>query len=101
MRSRPYAAYALIIATYWTLLGSVITLARRLRRPMPEGFSLPELLALGLATYRLSRTATHDRVTTVLRLPFVDPDRGPVQPEGTRGMPRGKGLRLAMGQLFT
>lgn len=101
MRSRPYAYYALVIATYWALFGGIVTLVRRLGRPVPEGFSLGELIALALATFRLSRTATYDRVTTVVRLPFVDPNKGPIQPEGTRGVPKGRGLRLALGQLFT
>lgn len=101
MRSRPYGSYALVIVAYWALFAGVVALLRRLRRPLPEGFSMAELTALGLATYRLSRTAVYDRVTTVLRLPFVDPDRGPVNPEGTRGMPRGEGLQLSLGQLFT
>lgn len=59
------------------------------------------MLALGLATYRLSRLLTYERVTTVFRLPFVDPNRGPTRPEGTRGVPKGEGLQLALGQLFT
>lgn len=101
MRSRPYLAYTLVIAAYWALFGGIASLIQRLGKPVPEGFSLAETIALALATFRLSRTATYDRVTTVVRLPFVDPNKGPIQPEGTRGMPRGSGLQLSLGQLFT
>ena len=98
---RPYTAYALVIAGYWTLFGAFVALILRSSKPITQLFSWVDLATLSLATFRLSRMATYDRVTTVLRLPFVDPDKGPVQPEGTRGMPRGSGLRLAIGQLFT
>lgn len=90
-----------MIAGYWALFGGIASLIRRLDRPVPQSFSLAEIVALALATFRLSRTATYDRVTSVVRLPFVDPNKGPIQPEGTRGMPRGRGFQLAMGQLFT
>ncbi|MGI5837455.1 MAG: DUF1360 domain-containing protein [Chloroflexota bacterium] len=101
MRSRPYWAYALVITSYWALFGGMVSLIRRSGKQVPEGFSLAEIIALGLATFRLSRTATYDRVTAVVRLPFVDPNKGPIQPEGTRGMPKGSGLQLSLGQLFT
>jgi len=101
LRSRPYLSYALVIAGYWALFGGITALVRRLGRPVPEGFSMGEIIVLALATFRLSRTATYDRVTTVLRLPFVDTTKGPIQPEGTRGIPRGSGMQMSLGQLFT
>lgn len=101
MRNRPYAAYALMIATHLSLFAGAAALGRRLQRPLPRDFSVGDLMALGFATFRLSRLVTYERVTTVQRLPFVDPNRGPTHPEGTRGMPRGQGLQLALGQLFT
>jgi hypothetical protein len=55
---------------------------------------------IGVATYRLSRLITHDRVTSVFRLPFVEEGKGYEQIEGTQEQPKGRGLQLALGQLL-
>ena len=39
---------------------------------MPESIAYGDLLLLGIATYKLSRLISSDRVTSPLRAPFVE-----------------------------
>lgn len=99
--SRPHGAYALIVAVYLALLGGVAARVRRTPELLTETPPPRELFLLGLATYRLSRLLTYDRVTSVLRLPVVEEGRGTQHLEGTQEQAKGTGLQLALGQLFT
>lgn len=101
MIRRPYGAYAFLSASWWALLAGNVLLARQLGRHLPSRVGTTEVLALGLATYRLSRLVAFDRVTSLLRSPFVRTVKGPGRPEGAREAPRGTGLRRALGELFT
>jgi hypothetical protein len=96
----PHSAYALIIASYLTFFSLVAALAGRKRRLSAEFPPGRDLLIIGLATFRLSRLVAHDRVTSVLRLPFVEEGKGEEQIEGTKEQPKGRGLQLAVGQLL-
>jgi hypothetical protein len=101
MRQKPpHTAYGAIIAAYLTFFSLVVGLAhykRRLSAELPDNRAL---FVIGMATFRLSRLIAHDRVTSVLRLPFVEEGQGEEQIEGTQEQPKGRGLQLALGQLF-
>ncbi len=95
---KPYPAYALITATYLGLYGGFLVLARSKGRQLSQRLSLIDLVTLGLATFRLSRLAAWDEVTSFLRLPFVK--HGPEDKvEGKEQEPRGRGLVRALGEL--
>lgn len=99
-KKTPHSAYALIIAAYLSFFGLVAALAGRQRR-LPSQFPPSrDLFILGVATFRLSRLITHDRVTSVIRLPFVEEGKGEEQIEGTQEQPKGRGIQLALGQLL-
>lgn len=97
----PHRDYALM-----TLLFNVL-LAGHARRPMRnrdgrhEPIKPMEFLLLSLATYRLSRLISYDKVTSWIRMPFVQEGEGPVQPEEVQEAPQGQGLRLAVAELVT
>lgn len=99
MKDRPAGMYAGIIAVYLSLLGFLATLIRR-KKALSETPPAQDLAMLGLATFRFSRLITYDRVTQVLRLPFVERGEGYEQIEGTQETPQGSGLRRSLGQLL-
>ena len=91
-----YASLATVFATGTALLLAVLSREKRL----PRYWTVRDLAMTGIATSRLARLATRDRVTMPLRAPFTSY-------EGTRGAgevsesPRGRGLRRAIGRLLT
>ena len=93
---RPYGAYAAIMGAFVGGLGAVGALARLLDRD-PRDHDALDLLVLGAATFKASRTISSDEVTSFLRDPFVEGDAG----EGDE-QPIGSGdLRQAIGELVT
>ena len=93
----PLGSYAVLLATYGTLVLGFLGLRHRRRRHPP---SLAQVALYGLATHKIARTLTRDRVTSPLRAPFVRYRRDPGKSELTE-KPRGRGLRRAVGQLLT
>ena len=92
----PYSSYAAIAAT---LLGG-LTLAAALSRALdrePRSLSTLDFVTLSAATFKASRTITHDRVTSFLREPFVEGDAY----DGDEEAPAGEGLQRAIGELVT
>src|SRR6266702_6994048 len=95
-----------LLAEYATLLGfyvaSVAVLAGMAMEDdrLPRRFSLLDLALLGMATHKLSRIVSKDRITSILRAPFVSYIRsagtGEVEEE-----PRGRGIQRGIGQLIS
>jgi hypothetical protein len=92
----PYRAYAAIMATYLGGLAAAGSLARLLGRDPREERTL-DLLVLGAATFKASRTISRDEVTSFVRDPFVEGQahEGGEQPVATGDM------RQAVGELIT
>jgi hypothetical protein len=93
---RPLAAYGLLTAAFGALFAGG---GLALRARMPERPRAGDLALAGVATYKISRLLAKDRVTSVLRAPFTryEGDAGPSEVEES---PRGRGLRLALGELL-
>lgn len=102
MDQLPYKSYAATVGVFLSIFG---LLARRIARNpqlLPETPPSRDLFLLGVATFRLSRLITKDRVTAVFRLPFVYEGRGEEALEGTKEEPRAsRGWRQDIGQLIT
>jgi hypothetical protein len=95
----PVAAYAGLIATYCGIFGSALWASSR-RGRLRRSLRPRDIVLLGIATHRISRILTRDRIAAPLRMPFT-------RYEGKAGAgeliehPRGGGLRKALGGLLT
>lgn len=97
-REVPLRDYILLIAVYNGAVAGAIALAKRSGR-LPERPRVDDLVLTTLATQRLSRLITKDRVTSVLRSPFTDYE-GEGGPGEVEEAPRGEGPRRALGELL-
>jgi hypothetical protein len=88
----PYASYATLVATFAVGLG----LASRLSDPEQELRPI-DLVSLGLATFKASRTVSRDKVTSFVREPFVEETAY----DGEGETPAGTGMQRAVGELVT
>lgn len=93
---RPFREYAALAAAFNVAFAALV--ARR-RDRLPERYALSDLVLVGVATHKLSRVVTKDRVTSFLRAPFTRyraaEGRAEVSEEA-----RGAGLRRAVGELL-
>lgn len=89
----PYGSYAALLAVF-----DLGTAALFLGAADDERLDLGDTALLGVATHKLSRLVTTDRVTSVLRAPFTEQreEGGTIEEE-----PAGPGPRRALGQLVT
>ena len=95
-----------LLSEYATLLGFYLASAAVLtgisvqERRLPRKFGLLDLALLGIATHKLSRIVAKDRITGILRAPFVNYIRiagaGEVEEE-----PRGRGFQRGIGHLIS
>ena len=96
VQQQPYSAYAAIMGTFVGGLAVAGLLARALDRDPQEHTAL-DLVALGAATFKASRTISHDEVTSFLRDPFVE---GHAHEGGEEPVTSG-GMQQAIGELVT
>lgn len=97
--SKPLGGYMALIVAYASATTTALVVARRQER-LPERLRTDDLVLVAMATQRVSRLLTKDRVSTVLRAPFTElqGDGGPGEvEEAPRG---GSGLRRAIGELL-
>ncbi len=95
----PMASYAVLIALFASLLGSFAWRAGRSGR-LPARVGAGDLALLGVATHKATRLLAKDKVTSVVRAPFAEfEEEGDGSEVNER--PRGRGLRLAVGELLT
>jgi hypothetical protein len=92
----PHSAYAAIMGTYAAGLGAAALLARLLGREPREHTPL-DLVVLGAATFKASRTIARDEVTSFIRDPFV---QGEAHEGGEDPVETGD-MRQAIGELVT
>ena len=93
------AEYATLLGFYVTSVAVLTGLAMEKDR-FPRRFSLLDLALLGIATHKLSRIVAKDRITSILRAPFVtyvcSAGAGEVEEE-----PRGRGIQRGIGHLVS
>jgi hypothetical protein len=95
----PIGGYAAMLGTFACAVAGLVLVARRTERRQRH-VSTRDIVLGGIATHKLSRTVTRERVTIPLRAPFT-------HYEGTDGAgevrerPRGHGLQRAVGTLLT
>jgi hypothetical protein len=92
--ARPLLPYATLTAIFNVGVGAVLLRAGRVPR-MTTG----DLVLIGVATQRISRTITRDKVTSFVRAPFTRFQRKAGHGELDEA-PRGSGARYAIGELL-
>jgi len=95
---RPLAAYAGLAASFGAALGGALVALHRADR-LSDRLSAADIALAGVATHKVSRLLAKDKVTSVIRAPFVRYEGGSGQGEVSEE-PRGRGLQLALGELL-
>jgi Protein of unknown function (DUF1360) len=95
-KTPPYPAYSVIMASFVGGLAAAGALARALGRDPRENTAL-DLVVLGAATFKASRTIARDEVTSFLREPFVEGEAH----EGGEDPIESGDMRQAIGELVT
>jgi hypothetical protein len=94
----PLAGYAALTATFATALVGGVVAAHKADR-LPERIPVQDVVLAGIATHKLSRLITKDKVTGALRAPFTGFQEKSGHGEVEEAA-RGRGLRYATGELL-
>jgi len=96
----PLVQYSLFLVLFNLAFAVFLGLSRQTGRRLPERISLGDILLVGLATFKLSRTLSKEAVTSPLRAPFTHfvecAGEGEVNETA-----RGEGMQKAIGELLT
>jgi hypothetical protein len=94
----PLLPYAVAMAIFNGLFALALAVARRQGRETPQP-GVGDIALLGVASHKLSRLVTKDKVTSPLRAPFTELEGsgGPAELEESS---RGTGARKAIGELI-
>ena len=99
-RPVPLAGRAMLTAGFAAAIGGATLAARRAGLQLPERLQAGDVVAAGIATFKLARIISKDKVTTFARAPFTE-----YQERAGRGeveeTPRGGTMRRAVGELVT
>jgi hypothetical protein len=95
----PLFSYAALMGIFSALfVGSLVAAIRR-GRELPVRVGAADLVTIGVASHKLSRLISKDKVTSPLRAPFTEFEEsgGPGEVEESA---RGRGARKAIGELL-
>jgi uncharacterized protein DUF1360 len=95
----PLFSYAALIGVFSALFVGALAAATRRGRQLPCRFQLADLLTIGVASHKLSRLISKDKVTSPLRAPFTELE-GSGGPGEVEESARGQGARKAIGELL-
>ena len=96
---KPLLGYALLAAAWGSAAAAYVAAHRRSRRRLPRSLPAADYAVLTLATQKLSRLISKDRVTSFARAPFTR-YTGEAGPSEVSEEARGSGVRLAIGELL-
>ena len=92
----PFGHYAVMSTVFNVAFGGALAGASRSGR-LPERVEAGDVLLVGVATHKVSRLITKQKITAFLRAPFTE-----LQAKGGPGeveeRPRGRGLRRSIGE---
>jgi hypothetical protein len=97
---RPLGGYLAAMGAYTAVTGTLALITRLIRRELPGGLAVKDVLLAATATHKLSRLIAKDPVTSPLRAPFTvfEGQEGPAE---LKEEVRGHGARKAVGELVT
>jgi hypothetical protein len=87
------------MALFAALFSGGLIAARRSGRDLPDRIGNVDLLTIGVASHKLSRLISKDKVTSPLRAPFTELEE-PGGPGEVEERSRGKGARKAIGEML-
>ena len=93
-------SYLALMSTYGALTATGIGAVRWRGAKVPERIPLTDIALMGVATFKLSRLLTRDKVTMPIREPFAEYDH-PGDGAEVIMKPKGRGLKRAIGELVT
>ncbi len=96
----PARDYAALVAAFNGLIAAGLLARKCSREPLPERIEPKDLALFALATQKLSRVITKDKVTSAFRAPFTEVE-GKGGPGEIEERAKGRGLRRAIGELLT
>ena len=97
-RRPPFGAYAAMSTLFNAAFAGALVAAGRSGR-LPERPATGDVLLIGVASHKLSRLITKDRITSFVRAPFTEYQE-PGGPGEVEERARGRGLRKAVGELL-
>ncbi len=95
----PVRSYRTLILVFSGGLGGLLMLLAS-ERALPKRVPPEDLALLGIATHKMTRILTRDRVTIPIRAPFTEYD-GSAGASEVHQHSRGQGLRRAIGDLIS
>jgi hypothetical protein len=95
----PLLGYAVLMGVFNALVGAAALVFRRSQRELPEQVAAADILTIGVASHKVARLISKDKVTSPLRAPFTEFEEagGPSEFEERA---RGSGLRKSVGELL-
>lgn len=97
---RPLRGYAVTMAVYGGLVGTMAGVAKITGRQIPDKMPASDVILCAAATHKLSRLLAKDPVTSPLRAPFTA-YQGTAGPSELNEEVRGEGGRKTVGELVT
>jgi hypothetical protein len=94
------AGHAALMAVFTTGLSAVALVFRRSGRNLPERIPAGDIALTAVATYKLSRLISKDKITSFLRAPFIRYKGESERPSEVSEEPRGQGVQRAIGELL-
>jgi hypothetical protein len=100
--SRLLSSHGFLIGVFNALFAGFLLVCRLTGRSIPVRYATGDVILLGVATHKLSRLLTKEKVTASLRAPFtrLESEAG-TAPGEVEETARGQGLRRALGELLT
>src|SRR5947209_13302209 len=99
-RPQPMRGHAALLAMFTGGVSAAVLAFRRSGRALPERVPSGDVALMAVATYKLSRLISKDKITGFLRAPFTHYSGESERPSEVVEEPRGKGFQRAMGELL-
>ncbi len=98
-QERALGGYVMLMGAFAGLTAGFAGWLRRSRRSLPDHATPSDLMLVTVATHKVARVITRDRVMSTVRAPFTQfqDDAGPSEVDERA---RGRGLRRAIGELL-
>ena len=94
-----FGSYAFMTAVFATVFGGALAAARASGRELPERVPTQDVVLVGVASHKLSRMISKDRIISFARAPFTEFEENAGHGE-VEEKPRGRGLRRSLGELL-